>query len=156
MRNKRLVGLGAGLALATAVTVPALTGSAAAGSGQSFTVYAQSSSDTNIDNGKPGFSAGDYDVHTDPLTRGGKTVGWNDGSCLTTSVSAKTADQLCEFVLHLPNGQIVADGAVRSGQNGPGTFVLAITGGTGRYSSAGGELTVTASNGPVRLDVSIN
>ena len=78
-------------------------------------------------------------MHTDPLTRGGKTVGWNDGSCLTTSVSAKTADQLCQFVLHLPDGQIVADGAVRSGPNGPGTFPLAITGGTASTSQSAGK-----------------
>ena len=155
MWDKRILGLGAGLALATAVTVPALTGSASASNGESFTVYAQPSSETNIDNGKPGFSAGDYDVHTDPLTRGGKTVGWNDGSCLTTSVSSTTFDQLCTFVLHLPDGQIVSDGAVRSGKNGPGIFLLAVTGGTGKYQTARGQVQVTASDGPVRIDVTI-
>jgi hypothetical protein len=141
MQTKRLIGVGAGVAVAAALAVPGLGGSAVAGG------------ETTIDAGKPGFSAGDMDVHSSPLTRGGKVVGYNTGSCVTTALTKKNLDQVCQIVLSLPDGQIVTEGAVRSGQGGPGTFPLAVTGGTGRYQTARGQVHVTPSDGPVRIDV---
>ena len=155
MEIKRLIGVGAGVAVAATLAIPGLGGSALAGGGESFTVYAAPGGETSIDAGKPGFSAGDMDLHSSPLTRGGKAFGWNTGSCLTTAVSSKSADQVCQILLNLPDGQIVTEGAVRSGMGGPSAFPLAITGGTGRYQTARGQVHVTPSDGPVRIDVAL-
>jgi allene oxide cyclase-like protein len=157
MATKRALtaGLGISVAASAAVVTPLLFGSAAAAGSQSFTVVAHHLSDTTVDNGRKGFSAGDYDVHTDRLTQSGHRVGWDTGNCLTTRVGAKSSDQTCEFVLHLKHGQIDASGAVRSGRGGPGTFPLAIAGGTGRYADARGEIKITATNGPVPIAVQV-
>jgi len=148
-----VVAAGAG-----ATAVLAATGSASAGTAsasRSFTVNAHRGSDTNIDLGKTGFSAGDQDLFTGTLTRAGNRVGRFAGSCTTARVG-QTADQLCEFVLRLGKGQITASGTVRSGQSGPGTFALPILGGTGRYQGVGGQISVTATNGssfPIQVSV---
>jgi hypothetical protein len=148
MHTTKFIGIGAGIAAAAALAAPMLTGSAAAGGGESFTVYAVHPNETFVDAGRHGFSAGDTDVHSDQLTSGGKTIGWDTGSCLVTAVTPNRADQICQFVLNLPGGQIVADGAVQDGPKGPGTFALGITGGTSHYQTARGEITVTATDGP--------
>lgn len=147
MNAKQLFGGGAALAV-TAVALPMLTGPASASGGQQFTVYSVHASETFVDVGKKGFSPGDTDVNSSQLIRAGRTAGWETGSCQTTSVSASSATQICHFVLALDGGQIVSDGGVRSGRQGPGTFTLAIVGGTGKFRAARGELHVTAGNGP--------
>ena len=140
-----VVAAGAG---ATAVLANSGTASAgtARSSSRSFTLVAHHGSDTTVDLGHTGFSPGDEDLLVAPLTRGGKRVGRLVGSCTNVRV-AKTADQLCDFVLHLGGGQITAIGTVRSGQAGPRGFVLPILGGTRRYVDAGGQLSVTPSGG---------
>lgn len=156
MRGKHIIGSGAALAVTAAVAVPLLTGAAAASDGSHFTVYAVHGSETSVDVGQHGFSAGDTDVNSDQLVQGGRSIGWETGSCLTTFVGANRADEICHFVLVLASGQIVGDGAVRSGPKGPGSFTLAIVGGTGKYRTARGEMQVTATNGPrVPITVSV-
>jgi hypothetical protein len=145
-------GVVAGTIAAAAVGAVALTtGTASARTPASgtFTVRAHHGGDTNIDLGKPGFSAGDQDLFHTSLTRNGRQVGRLTGSCTTISVTASNDDQLCEFDLTFGTSQIATSGAVRAGQAGPGTFRLPIVGGTGRYRHAHGQITVTASNGPV-------
>src|SRR5690242_21392385 len=139
-----VVAAGAGAAAVLAVTGSATAGTAAAAG--SFTVRAHHGSEANLDLGASGFSAGDQDLFTGALTRNGHHVGRLVGSCTTVRVG-KTADQLCEFVLRLGKGQVTASGTVSSGRSGPGTFVLPIVGGTGRYEGAGGQIAVTATNG---------
>lgn len=148
MTNIRLIAVGAVVAAGAAGTAALTTGTATAGTptSGSFTVRAHHGSDTNIDLGKSGFSAGDQDLFTGALTRDGKHVGALTGQCTTVHVG-RTADQLCTFDLTLGASQIATSGAVRAGQAGPGTFTLPIVGGTGRYRHAGGQITVTASNG---------
>lgn len=147
MKRKQIISGAAAATVTAALAVPLLTGSAAASGGAQFTVYAVHSSDTSVDAGKPGFSAGDMDVNSAQLIQGGRSAGWETGSCLTTFVGATHADQICHFVLVLNGGQIVADGAVRGGPQGPGTFTLAIVGGTGSYRQARGEIQVTPTAG---------
>lgn len=152
--RRRLAFAGGGAVLAATLATPLLAGTAAASS-QTLNLRMHSVSDTTVDNGQKGFSAGDDEVQTTRLTHAGKTVGWEAGNCVTTRV-AKTADQLCQFVFHLNKGQIVAVGAVRAGQSGPGTFEIAIAGGTGAYTAARGHVSITATNRgsvPVEIDV---
>jgi hypothetical protein len=147
-RTKIAAGSTSLLAVAAAVTVPALLGSAtAATTANEFTVRALNGAQTTIDAGRKGFSAGDDELGTMKLTRAGKAVGWGTTECITAHVGRSDAEQFCTFALHFGKAQLVAAGAVRSGQQGPGTFSLAITGGTGRYVNAQGQLLVTASSG---------
>jgi hypothetical protein len=139
--------------------VVASTGTASAGPAsrsESFAVRAHQTSQTNIDLGKSGFSAGDQGYFVGPLTRHGSTVGRLVGTCTTARAGRSSVDQLCEFVLHLGKGQITAAGTVRAGQSGPGTFTLPILGGTGRYQSAAGQIAVTATSGrtvPIKVSL---
>jgi allene oxide cyclase-like protein len=146
-------------ASATGAAALATTGSASAGtaasSAASFSVRAHAGSDANIDLGDAGLSAGDEDLVVAPLSRGGTHVGRMVGNCTTVRV-ARSADQLCEFVLHLGRGQITASGTVRAGQSGPGTFTLPILGGSGRYQGAAGQITVTSTDRatiPIRVSL---
>lgn len=150
-----VVAAGAATAAALATSGTASAGTAAS-SARSFTVKAHQGSDSNIDLGHAGFSAGDEDLVVAPLTRGAKRVGRMVGNCITARVGARSADQLCEFVLKLHHGQITAAGTVHAGQSGPGTFELPILGGTGRYQGAGGQIEVTAtSGGTIPIQVSL-
>jgi hypothetical protein len=137
----------------------ATAGAASAGtpSTGTFTVRAHQGRQASIDLGKKGFSAGDEDLSVGALSYQGHTVGRLVTNCTTVRVGAASADQLCEFVLHLGSSQLTADGTVRAGHAGPGTFTLPILGGTGRYRSAGGVLSVTATNGgTVPITVSLD
>ena len=136
-------GAAAAAALASGGTASAGT---TASTAHTFTVRVHHGSDTNVDLGASGFSAGDEDLFVSPVTRGGRPAGRLVGSC-TTARAARTADELCEFVLHLRGGQLTASGTVRSGQSGPAPFELPILGGTGRYAGAGGSLTITPTSG---------
>lgn len=149
-----VVAAGAGSAAVLASTGTASAGTAGQ-SARSFTLVAHHGSDSSIDLGRTGFSAGDEDLFVSPLTRGGTRVGRLVGSC-TVVRAARTADQLCEFVLHLGRGQITASGTVRAGQGGPTGFVLPILGGSGRYAGAAGQLSVTPTSGgnlPVQVSL---
>lgn len=154
IRTNRFL-LTAGAAGATALAMALSGGSADAADTQSFTVTAHGLSQKTVDVGHHGFSAGDYDVHSDRLTRGGAAAGWMAGTCLTTRVTRSHADQICDLELHLPQGQIVARGTVRSGAHGPGSFVLAIAGGTGKFDDATGSLSLAPTNGKT-LPVTVN
>jgi hypothetical protein len=139
--------LAAGAGTVAAVTsVDSASAGTATASARSFTVHAHHGSDTPLDLGQNGFSAGDQDLFTGALTRSGTHVGRLVGSCTTARVGRSSADQLCEFVLRLRKGQITASGSVGSTSQGPGTFSLPILGGTGRYQGAAGQIAVTSSN----------
>jgi hypothetical protein len=161
MASKRFIATSAavaGAAVVAAASVSALTdASAAAPAPGSFHLRAYHGSETNLDLGKAGFSAGDEDLGTDRLVRGGKQVGDGVVSCTAIRVGRASADQICEFVLRFGSSQLDARGAVRAGQNGPGSFTLPILGGTGRYEGAAGHLTVTATDGAfVPMTVSLS
>ncbi|GIG19738.1 hypothetical protein Cch01nite_04620 [Cellulomonas chitinilytica] len=86
-------------------------------------------------------SRGDQIVFEDTLLRGGTVVGSGSGTCTVTAVVA--ADPpialACQVTYQLPDGQVAAQGRA---SNAP-VKNLAVVGGTGRYSGASGELTVT-------------
>jgi len=151
-----VVAAAAGTAAAVSAAGIASAGTASRTS-DTFTIQTHHGSEANLDLGKTGFSAGDQDLFTGSLTRQGKHVGRLVGTCTTVRAGASTADQLCEFVLHLGNAQLTAAGTVSSTQQGPGTFALPILGGTGRYRSAAGQIAVTATNGktfPITVSLS--
>jgi hypothetical protein len=103
--------------------------------------------ETLVDLGPKGFSAADQEVVAVTLFREGRKIGRGSSVCQFVQVTAKSAVDVCSVVLSLPAGQLTADGLVVSSPAGPGPYTLAITGGTGSYRTARGELTVTPRSG---------
>ena len=149
--GKRLGILGAGIAvvaLMVGAVSPALgsssQGSASTSSGhadqdQTIRVLAVFTEfDGNIDVGAPGFSLGDEVVFSGNLLRNGEQVGRVGVVC--TFVSTQNADRVeaqCPTTAILPGGQITTQGTI---VNRSLNFTLPITGGSGRYQGAGGQV----------------
>ena len=88
-----------------------------------------------IDVGPRGESPGDYFIFESRLMRNGEQVGRDSGRCL---LGVRTFS--CDATASLDGeGKIVVGGTLFSDQQ---DFRLAITGGTGAFKDAGGELTV--------------
>jgi allene oxide cyclase-like protein len=94
---------------------------------------------TNIDLGQPGDSVGDQQIISMDVFKGPKRVGESHVVC--TVVRAGIVQ--CDNVTNLPGGQITATGLVTDAQEETSPFVQAITGGTGAYRNAHGQLTVS-------------
>jgi hypothetical protein len=110
--------------------------------------------EAQVDAGKPGPSLGDSNVITEDAYRDGEKVGTSDLTCTVVRVDLArhffAAE--CFNTTVLPGGQITAQGYVTSDQVEKLPFKQAITGGTGAYRGARGELTVDeAGDGPAHL-----
>jgi len=109
--------------------------------------------ETAVDPAKPP-KLGDVSVITEDAYVGDKKVGTSDLSC--TLVRLDLAKHFfaaeCFNTTVLPGGQITSQGYVTSDQIEKVPFKQAITGGTGAYFGARGELTVDeAGDGPAHL-----
>jgi hypothetical protein len=94
--------------------------------------------DANIDVGAEGFSLGDVVVFSGNLLRNGEQVGRVGVVC--TFVSTANEDRVeaqCPTTAILPGGQITTQGTI---VNRSLNFTLPITGGSGRYQGAGGQV----------------
>jgi hypothetical protein len=119
-----------------------------------FTITTKTIDEANIDVGEPGFSLGDSNVITEDVYRDGKKVGTSDLTC--TLVRLDPVKHFfaaeCLNTTVLPGGQITAQGYATSNEIEKVPFKQAITGGTGAYKGAHGELTVDeAGDGPAHL-----
>ena len=94
---------------------------------------------TMIDLGTPGPSAGDQQIISMDVFKGAKKVGESHVVCVTVRAGIVQ----CDNVTNLPGGQIVATGLVTDAQEETSPFTQAITGGTGVYRNAHGQLTVS-------------
>jgi hypothetical protein len=90
---------------------------------------------------------GDQLVFTDSLTRNGTSYGHNAIHC----VIVVAADAVCVGAFTLPGGQLTIAGDVGS-INSHGSKTVAVTGGTGQYQSARGQLTVKDRSATVSVD----
>jgi hypothetical protein len=136
------------VALVVAAVSPAL-GSSSPGAGSTASGHADKRQtirvtavftevDPNIDVGAPGFSLGDEVVFAGDLLRNGERVGRVGVVC--TFVSTQNADRVeaqCPATATLPGGQITIQGVI---VNRSLNFTLPITGGSGRYQGAGGQV----------------
>jgi hypothetical protein len=118
-----------------------------------FTVATKTIDQTPLDMTKPP-KLGDTNVITEDVYRYGKKVGTSDLQC--TIVRLDLAKHFfaaqCFNTTVLPGGQITAQGYVTSNEIEKVPFKQAITGGTGAYRNARGELTVDeAGDGPAHL-----
>jgi hypothetical protein len=94
--------------------------------------------DANIDVGAPGFSLGDEVVFSGNLLRNGQPVGRVGVVCsFVSTADAARVEAQCPTTSILPGGQITTQGTI---VNRSLNFTLPITGGSGRYQGAGGQV----------------
>ena len=94
---------------------------------------------TALDDPELSPSRGDQIVFEDRLLRRGTQVGAGGGTCTVTDVLATGLPLACQVTYELPGGQITAQGRTSTTP----VKTLAVTGGTGRYAGAAGELVLT-------------
>jgi hypothetical protein len=142
----------AALAIVAGLATPAV---AASGSGDQrkgpevIRVDAEVIAGQSVDNPPAGESAGDLEVFTQRLTRGGNQVGRLTGTCVV--ISPPAAFQ-CRAIAELARGSLAL--AANLGE-GPATG--AITGGTGRYRRARGSvLVVPVADGRERITFQVH
>lgn len=137
-----LAAAGVGVAI-MAAAAPA----SPAGQTISYTEAAISDHGFNLGSGH-GFAVGFIELSADKLMQGGTQIGTDGNSCTVTRLGGGTADELCTLVAVLAGGQIDLSGLVTSTPQGPGTFQVAVTGGTGSYAGARGYATVVSGQRP--------
>jgi allene oxide cyclase-like protein len=109
--------------------------------------------DANIDVGAPGLSLGDEVVFSGNLLQHGQQVGRVGLVC--TFVSTQNADRVeaqCPGTAILPGGQIAVQGVI---VNRSLNFALPITGGSGRYDQAQGQLVARDVSTPTQPQVEL-
>jgi hypothetical protein len=141
--GKRLVILGAVIAvvaLMVGAVSPAL-GSTGAGTASQQTIRVTAvftEFDPNIDLGAPGFSLGDEVVFSGNLLQNGKQVGRVGVVCtFVSTANAARIEAQCPTTSILPGGQITTQGTI---VNRSLNFTLPITGGSGKYLGASGQV----------------
>jgi hypothetical protein len=156
MRSKLI--LGAMLAVLLAVTSASLAfagGSRHDNNGDVRTLHVtlqHRGQEAEVDVDPSGPSIGDRFIFSGNLVRNGKRVGVGAGDCVLVLFrpgpdpegEPEAATDQCVATLSLPKGQITAQGLVD--RTGPVPITLAITGGTGAYRTAHGELETSGPN----------
>jgi hypothetical protein len=137
-----LAAAGASVAI-MAAAAPA----SAAGQTISYTETPISNHNFNLGSGH-GIAVGFIQLGANKLMSGGTQIGTDGEYCTVTRLGSGTADELCTVVAALATGQIDLSGLVTSTPQGPGTFNVAVTGGTGSYASATGYATVVPAQHP--------
>jgi type II secretory pathway pseudopilin PulG len=139
--GKRLGVLGAAVALvalAVGAVSPAWGSSRDKDKQTTFTVEA-----LTTEQSFEGTALGDQIVFTSQLLKGDTEVGHQAGVCIGTSVARAEAQCVATYVL--PGGQITGQALIRLGD--PAPYAGAITGGSGKYQGAEGEVRVQPVSG---------
>jgi len=140
---RKLVTLLAVSAVVVLVFAGALTmnrlGTAPAAAKESLTVIERVTDEVVVDLGEEGDTVGDTLVFNNELydDQDANLIGNTNGSCIRTAVGKLWE---CTFTSTMEQGSLVVEGPFE--ESGRGTF--AITGGTGDYSGATGQMTLTA------------
>jgi hypothetical protein len=106
---------------------------------ESFTVVEHADTDATASVGKAKDNAGDILTFANPVfdAANKKQVGTDNGFCIRTVVGKAYE---CHWTLSLKDGQITTDGPFHDS----GDTTLAVTGGTGKYAGAKGEMVLHA------------
>ncbi|HWJ82137.1 MAG TPA: hypothetical protein VNS55_07865 [Nocardioides sp.] len=135
----------AAAALATTVPSTSASGAAADGTTLTFRLAAKDAEDKSIDIGPKGDSVGDRNLAAITLKADGEVAGRLQAEC--TTLDRTYEGHLCQVVVFLDGGSLtLQSGGVNKpipnidGRDGD---VFAVTGGTGAYVDAGGELRVS-------------
>lgn len=130
------------LSTVTALVLMATIGQAAlADEMETIALVERATTDTVIDLGATGDSAGDMLTFANEIfdQANEKLVGTNNGLCVRT-LAGKAWE--CAFSTTLEKGQITVEGPFYDGKDS----ILAVTGGTGAYVDARGEMKLHARN----------
>jgi Dirigent-like protein len=95
------------------------------------------------DIGKKGPSVGDTFTFSETVTRDNTEIGIAGGTCTQIAVSKTSQSQQCVITAAIPEGQFTIQGIATFSASSPDAVDYAITGGTGAYRDARGEVTVT-------------
>lgn len=162
-----IVALVAVILAAGGVTLASADSGKRAGDGRSEVIKLFALTDldqsADLDLGATGESVGDRFVFSDDLytRKGGDKVGIDGGECIVVRLdtAARSATVQCAVTASLDDrGQITVQGLVTFSESEAGaTFTLPITGGSGDFRGASGEITVeelsdTESNLTLSLD----
>ena len=151
MTTIRLRTAAAALAVAavggTIVAITATAAPASAGTTISFTENNVSDRSFNLGSAH-GFAVGYVELVANKLMQGGKQIGHDGESYTVTRLGNVSADEVVSDVEVLAHGQIDLSGLVTSTPSGPGTFRLAVIGGTGSYQDVRGYATVVPGSTP--------
>jgi hypothetical protein len=147
VRHKHAVHAAVAAIIAFAVLVFGSASAVADGKGKRNTLrlVATEIQSEFIDLGDPGPSLGDEFVFSEVLRKRGREVGTSGGVCVVTEAVPPytTLTFHCVATLSLERGQITLQGLVEvQGEDDPGPFTVAITGGTGAFRGASGEAKV--------------
>ena len=129
------------------LTFAVVGGGAGTGGGKAIHVVEHATTDATTDTGAPGDSAGDVLTFANDVFDAGNTtkVGTDQGYCIRVVAGASYE---CNWTTFLPGGQIVVEGPFLDTANSR----LAITGGTGRYRNARGQMELKAREGGTEFD----
>jgi hypothetical protein len=137
-----VAAIGATILATTAAAAPASTGTTI-----SFTEHTVSDKTFNLGSAH-GIAVGYVELAANKLMHGGTQIGHDGETGIVTRLGNGSADELVSSTEVLVHGQIDLSGLVTSTASGPGTFQLAVTGGTGNYQDARGYATVVPGNTP--------
>ena len=141
-----LSGLAGGAGLGLAATATAATSTHAS---TTISFVSHPSSDKVFHLGKSkAFGVGYVELVAGNDMQGRTKIGHDDSVQTVTSLSGGTADEVVTVTFVLAGGQIDTMGVVTSTPSGPGTFELAIIGGTGKFAAARGYARVVPANAP--------
>ena len=131
-------------AVAASSTTPA--GTEGARSEELVRLVAKEVASDYLDLGHADFSIGDQIPFTNDLYRDGSKVGKDGGWCVVARISVSGASTFeCLGTNSLPGGQVTVQGLVTYGPTEEvkaDPYSFAITGGTGQYQRASGEVTI--------------
>jgi Allene oxide cyclase barrel like domain len=139
--------LGIVAAVAAALALYAAGPAAADGDSEVIKLFAVTVQSAELDLGDEGPSVGDRYVFADDVydRKGGDQVGTNGGECTIVRVDAEaataTANCLVTFSLD-DRGQLTIQGLVDFSVDADPTFTLPVTGGSGDFAGAAGEVEV--------------
>jgi len=139
--GKRLGALGAVIAvvaLAVGIALPAAGSTGNAAQDQTIRVTAVTTEQKLLDLGGPGFSLGNEIVFSQKLLQGANQLGHDGAVCTEVSVARREAQ--CIATYSFPGGQITGQALIILNSTAP--YDGSITGGTGKYEGAKGELHV--------------
>ena len=132
---KYAISLGAAAAALVTLVVVATAAADRGGDKSSFTVVEHATTDTVTDTGAAGDSVGDILTFANAVYDASNSTqaGSDNGECVRTVVGAAWE---CWWTTFLAGGQITVEGPFFDAKDS----TLAITGGTGRYRGARGEM----------------
>lgn len=124
-----------------AAAIASLSFAPSASAGEKLALVERATSDAVVDNAPTGDSAGDLLTFANEIydADNAKVVGSDNGMCVRTAVGAAWE---CIWTVTLEDGQITVEGPFYDTKDS----VLAITGGTGEYANARGQMALHARN----------